>query len=196
MSKQELMAEIAKEIAECKKCELWKSRKNVVPGEGNVDADVMFIGEAPGYWEDVKGRPFVGAAGKLLDKLLENIGLSRNEVFIGNILKCRPPQNRDPRPDEIEACTPYLDRQIRVIQPKIMVTLGRHSTAYIFNKVGLKFYGISKLHGRIYEVTVLDLPVVLIPMYHPAVALYNARLKDDLKMDFEVLRNVLSERVF
>lgn len=187
MSKKELMDEIIKEILACRKCELWRNRRNPVPGEGNLDAEIMFIGEAPGYWEDVKGKPFVGAAGKLLDKLLAQIGLSRDEVFIGNVLKCRPPKNRDPQPEEVRACTPYLDRQIKVIEPKIIATLGRHASSYIFSKAGLPFNGISRVHGKIYRVNVLELDVTLIPMYHPAVALYNAKLKSALEQDFEVL---------
>ncbi len=193
MSKSELMEEIVKEILECKKCELWRSRRNPVPGEGSLDAKIMFIGEAPGYWEDVKGKPFVGAAGKLLDKLLAGIGLSREEVFIGNILKCRPPGNRDPQPEEVRACTPYLDRQIRIIRPKIIVTLGRYASAYIFSKAGISFSGISKVHGKIYHADVLDLDVTLIPMYHPAVALYNAKLKSALEEDFRILAVQLEE---
>jgi len=187
MSKRELMDEIVKEVLECRKCGLWKTRRNPVPGEGSLDAEIMFIGEAPGYWEDVKGRPFVGAAGKLLDKLLAEIGLSRGDVFIGNILKCRPPGNRDPQPEEVRACTPYLDRQIRIIEPKIIVTLGRYASSYIFSRAGIPFDGISRVHGKVYYANVLGLDVVLIPIYHPAVALYNARLKSALEEDFKVL---------
>ena len=187
LSKRELMEEIFKEVLECRKCGLWRTRRNPVPGEGSLDAKIMFIGEAPGYWEDVKGRPFVGAAGKLLDKLLAGIGLSREEVFIGNILKCRPPGNRDPQPEEVNACTPYLDRQIRIIQPKIIVTLGRYASAYIFSKARIPFSGISRVHGKVYHANVLDLGITLIPMYHPAVALYNAKLRSALEEDFRIL---------
>jgi len=128
---------IASEITRCTKCPLHKSRKNAVPGEGNPNAKIMLIGEAPGYWEDVKGKPFVGAAGKFLDTLLAEAGVSRAQIFIGNILKCRPPNNREPAPDEIQACTPFLDRQITAIKPKLIITLGSHSTAYIFAKAGI-----------------------------------------------------------
>ena len=189
MSKRELMDEIVKEIFECKKCNLWKFRRNPVPGEGSLDAKIMFIGEAPGYWEDVKGKPFVGAAGKLLDSLLAGIGLSRSEVFIGNILKCRPPENRDPQPEEVKACTPYLDRQIKIIKPRIIVTLGRHATSYIFSKIGMPFSGISRVHGKVYHIELFDSEIVLIPMYHPAAALYNVKLRDALKDDFKVLES-------
>lgn len=193
-SKKELMSEIIDEIKACRNCGLWMLRKNPVSGNGNLDAVVMFIGEAPGYWEDMKGEPFVGAAGKLLDELLSSIDLSRKEVFIGNLLKCRPPKNRDPQSNEIRACTPYLDRQIKIIRPGIIVTLGRHSTAYILSKAGLKVSGITKLHGRIYETKLFGIPVVVIPMYHPAAALYNAALKKEMESDFQILKRELQRR--
>ena len=193
MSKRTLMEKIANDIKACRKCDLWKQRQNAVPGEGSLDALVMFIGEAPGYYEDVKGRPFVGAAGKLLDKLLSDIGLSRKEVFIGNVLKCRPPKNRDPRTNEIETCTPYLDQQLKIIKPKIIVTLGRHSTSYIFSKVGLKTEGITKLRGKIYEINLFTFQISLIPMYHPAAVLYNVAYKEGLERDFQLLRSKLEK---
>jgi len=164
-----------------------------VPGDGSPDALVMFIGEAPGYYEDVKGQPFVGAAGKLLDNLLLDVGLSRREVFIGNILKCRPPENRDPLEKEVKTCTPYLDRQIRIIEPKIIVTLGRHSTSYIFSKVGLKTEGITELRGEVHEIKLFGFQTSLIPMYHPAAALYNVGYKDELERDFQLLKSELEK---
>lgn len=189
MSKQDLLNTIYAEIADCRKCGLWKSRKNTVPGDGNIDASVMFIGEAPGYWEDVKGLPFVGAAGKFLDEMLLSAGLSRREVYISNILKCRPPENRDPLPAEVETCTPFLDRQIRIIEPKLIVTLGRHSTSYILSKAGFKeVEGITKLRGKIYEVNILGLKLSVLPMYHPAAALYNAKYRNSLESDFQRLK--------
>ncbi len=183
------MEGLAAHVRACRKCGLSAHRRNPVVGEGSLDATVMFIGEAPGFWEDVKGRPFVGAAGKLLDRLISSAGLSRSKVYIGNILKCRPPENRDPRPDEVEACAHYLDRQIEIIRPKIIVTLGRHSTNYILFKAGLSVEGISKLHGRVYEANVLGLPVVIMPTYHPAAALYNVKFQGELERDFDVLRS-------
>jgi len=191
MSKEELMEEVATEVMACKKCGLWEKRKNPVPGEGDINADVMFIGEAPGYWEDVKGKPFVGSAGEILDEMLSKIGLSRNEVYIANILKCRPPENRDPSASEIEACVPYLDQQIRIIKPKIIVTLGRHSTSYILSKCGLEVTGITKLHGRKYEVELLGFKMLLIPTYHPAAVLYNPKYRSALERDFRLLRREL-----
>jgi len=193
MSKRILMENIATEIKVCRKCDLWKQRRNAVPGEGSLEAFVVFIGEAPGYYEDVKGQPFVGAAGKLLDELLSDIGLSRTEVFIGNVLKCRPPENRDPLEGEIKTCTSYLDQQIKIVKPKIIVTLGRHSTSYIFSKAGLKTEGITKLRGKVYEIKLFGFQISLIPMYHPAAALYNVGYKDELERDFELLRSELEK---
>jgi len=188
MSKQDHLKTIEAEVKACRKCVLWKSRKNPVAGEGNPNAAVMFIGEAPGYWEDVRGRPFVGAAGKLLDEMLSRIGLSRSEVYIANILKCRPPENRDPLPIEVKACTPFLNRQIQIIKPRLIVTLGRHSTSYILSKAGFKdVEGITKLRGKVYAADVLGLRVSVIPTYHPAAALYSAKYRGGLEGDFQLL---------
>ena len=191
MYKEELMDEVAAEIMACRKCPLWKKRKKPVPGEGNINANAMFIGEAPGYWEDVNGKPFVGSAGEILDEMLSEIGLSRNKVYIANILKCRPPENRDPSASESEACVPYLNHQIRIVKPKIIVTLGRHSTSYILSKCGVEAAGITRLHGRKYEAELLGFKVLLIPMYHPAAVLYNPKYKRALESDFQLLRREL-----
>jgi len=192
LSKVRLIEEVAEDVRACVKCDLWRSRRNAVPGEGNIDAAVLFVGEAPGYWEDLKGRPFVGAAGKLLDSLLLRIGLLRGEVFITNVVKCRPPENRDPRPIEVETCTPYLDRQIGLIQPKFVATLGRHSASYVFSKAGLgKVESITRVRGRAYQVRLLNLPVLLVPMYHPAAVLHNPKYRDELERDFELLKTEL-----
>jgi len=182
------METLAYEARSCRKCVLCRQRKNAVLGEGNLDATVMLIGEAPGYWEDVKGRPFVGTAGKVLDETLSRAGISRSDVYITNIVKCRPPENRDPRTSEIETCTPYLDRQIRIIKPKFVVTLGRHATSYVLAKVGFEPEGIAKIHGRIYETKLLGFKVSVIPMYHPAATLYKAKYRDALCKDFQVLK--------
>jgi uracil-DNA glycosylase family 4 len=191
LSKRELLDAIATEILVCRKCELWKTRKNPVPGEGSSHSQIMFIGEAPGYWEDVKGKPFVGAAGKFLDTLLSEAGLSRESVFIGNILKCRPPKNREPSQDEIETCTPYLNSQIQVIQPKYIVTLGNYSTSYIFAKAMLPFNGITQAHGKFYKASTLDMRVKIFPTFHPAAALYHLKYKELLQQDFQLLRQEL-----
>ena len=194
MPKLDAMEAVEVEVKACRKCELWRGRKKAVLGEGNLDAAVMFIGEAPGYWEDVKGQPFVGAAGKLLDEMLSRVGFSRGEVYITNVVKCRPPENRDPLPSEIKTCTPYLDRQIRMIEPKFIVTLGRHAASYILPKAGFETGSITKIHGRVYEANLVGLKVFIIPMYHPAAALYKAKYKDDLDRDFQLLRFELERR--
>ncbi|MEM3640641.1 MAG: type-4 uracil-DNA glycosylase [Candidatus Bathyarchaeia archaeon] len=193
MSKSTILEVVASEVRACTKCGLWKTRKNAVPGEGNLNAKVMFVGEAPGYWEDVKGSPFVGAAGKFLDTLLAEAGLSRGEVFIGNVLKCRPPGNREPLPSEIQTCTPYLDRQIKAIKPKLMVTLGNYSTAYIFSRAGLPFNGITQARGKFYQANVLGLAVAVFPTFHPAAGLYSAKYKQMLTADFKLLKAKISE---
>jgi uracil-DNA glycosylase family 4 len=191
LSKKEFLDAVAAEIIVCTKCPLWKTRKNAVPGEGNPESPVMFIGEAPGQSEDIKGKPFVGAAGKFLETLLSEIGLSRNDVFICNIVKCRPPRNREPMPNEIQTCTPYLDRQIKIIKPKFIVTLGNYSTAYIFSKADLPFSGITQARGKFYQATILDMQVTIFPTFHPAAALYSAKYKETLQRDFQLLKNKL-----
>jgi len=191
-----MMKKIASEIRMCVKCPLAEERKNAVPGEGAIDARVVFVGEAPGYWEDVNGSPFVGAAGKVLDGLLEWIGLARKNVFITNVVKCRPPENRDPKPIETAKCTSlYLDRQIGLIKPRIVVTLGRHSTAYILSKAGFENVdSITKFRGRIYSVMFLNLRLAVVPMYHPASVLHNPKYREDLESDFQLLKKELRKR--
>jgi uracil-DNA glycosylase family 4 len=191
LSKKEFLDAVAAEIIVCTKCPLWKTRKNAVPGEGNSESPVMFIGEAPGQSEDIKGKPFVGAAGKFLEILLSEIGLSRNDVFICNIVKCRPPRNREPMPNEIQTCTPYLDRQIKIIKPKFIVTLGNYSTAYIFSKANLVFSGITQTRGKFFQAIILDMQVTIFPTFHPAAALYSVKYKETLQRDFQLLKNKL-----
>jgi len=192
--KQSQLEALAAEILNCKKCDLYKTRRKAVPGEGNPQSQIMLVGEAPGHWEDDKGEPFVGAAGKFLDTLLTIAGLSREDVFICNVLKCRPPGNREPAPNEIQACTPYLDRQIKIIQPKFIVTLGNYSTAYIFSKANLSFAGITQVRGKTYEASVLGLSVTVFPTFHPAAALYNAKYKEELTNDFRRLKDKLAKK--
>ncbi|MEM3726210.1 MAG: type-4 uracil-DNA glycosylase [Candidatus Bathyarchaeia archaeon] len=193
-AKAELLKAIAAEVVVCRKCHLWRTRKNAVSGEGNPDALVVFVGEAPGYWEDVKGKPFVGAAGKFLESLLAIAGFSREDVFICNVLKCRPPGNREPLPLEIQTCTPYLDRQIKVIQPKVIVTLGNHSSAYIFSKAGLEFKSITQVHGKFYDAAILGGKIIVFPTFHPAAALYSAKYKEQITNDFKLLKQKLAEK--
>jgi len=194
--KAQRMRKIASEIRTCVECPLAEERKNAVPGEGTIGAKVVFVGEAPGYWEDIKGAPFVGAAGKVLDGLLEWIGLARKHVFITNVVKCRPPENRDPKPMEIAKCTSlYLDRQIGLIKPRVVVTLGRHSTAFVLSKAGFgNVDSITKFRGRIYSVVLFSLRLAVVPMYHPASVLHNPKYREDLESDFQLLKKELRKR--
>ena len=179
------LLEIAKEIVVCPRCELARTRTKAVPGEGNPNAQIMLIGEGPGWHEDQQGRPFIGAAGKFLNELLAIAGLDRESVFITNVVKCRPPGNRDPMPDEIAACAPYyLDRQIDVIDPAIIVTLGRFSMARWFP--GEK---ISKIHGQPKR----DGKRLIVPMYHPAAALHQSALRGAIEDDFAKLPKILAD---
>jgi len=172
-------------IKSCDYCQLSGGRP--VPGEGNPHADIMFIGEAPGKQEELAGRPFVGAAGKLLNRLLEGIGLKRDDVYITNIIKCRPPQNRDPLPEEIKACREWLDEQIKSIKPKLIVLLGRHALNRFLPELK-----ISKVHGQLLREEVADLGTfVFFPIYHPAAALYNPKMREPMEEDFKKILNLL-----
>jgi uracil-DNA glycosylase family 4 len=194
MSKEKLIKEINAEVKTCVKCGLWKQRRHAVPGDGDVDAEIMFVGEAPGRQENLKGLPFVGAAGKIFDELLHNIELSREKVYITNVVKCRPPGNRDPALEEIAICTElYLARQVQVIRPRFLVMLGRHSAAFVLSKAGIGVGGVTEVHGRVYEISPFGFHVVAIPMFHPAAALYNIKYKDLLKEDFGVLKSEIEK---
>jgi len=182
------LAEIAKQVEGCKKCPLWKNPK-AVPGEGNPEAEVMLMGEAPGYYESIQGRPFVGAAGQLLTQLLKSIGFDRSEVFICNMLRHRPPNNRDPLPEEIKACEPYLDEQIKIINPKIIVTLGRFSMAKF-----LPDQYISRIHGQPRNINFAGEKRIIIPMYHPAAALRSSIIMEEIKKDFQRLKKILERK--
>jgi uracil-DNA glycosylase family 4 len=168
------------EASTCTRCRLHEGRTQVVFGNGNPNADLMFVGEAPGFHEDQQGVPFVGQAGKLLDRLLEGIGLTRADVFVANVLKCRPPGNRDPQPDEIEQCEPYLFRQIELIGPRVVATLGNFSTKLLSGKPT----GITRVHGVEQETTIGGSRVLLYPIYHPAAALYTPAMLKVLEEDF------------
>ena len=185
MSDEEELAKLAKQIVVCTKCDLHRSRKKAVPGEGPTHAEIMFIGEGPGFHENEQGRPFVGAAGKFLDQLLELAGVTRADVWITNVVKCRPPGNRDPLPNEVETCTSnYLQHQIRIVNPSIIVTLGRFSMGLFFK--GAK---ITQIHGQMRKVS----DRFVIPMYHPAAALHQASLKPAIMADFAKLPELLKE---
>ncbi len=175
---------LVEEIRNCTKCPLHRFRKNPVPGEGPLDADIMVVGEAPGRNEDLQGRPFVGAAGQLLNKLLELAGLRRDQVYITNVVKCRPPGNRDPRDEEIRACLPYLIRQIKLIKPKIIIALGRHAARTLLELAGLKWQSMSKQHGQVYDADIDGTRLRIIVTYHPAAALYKPPIREQLEKDF------------
>ena len=187
--------QLAQDVAGCKKCDLCKTRKNPVVGNGSLNASVMFIGEAPGYHEDMQGVPFVGRAGKIFDELLHSIGLQREEVYVCNILKCRPSDNRNPFDSEIKACTPYLDRQITAIKPKIIGTLGNFATSYVLEKFGLQAEKIGEIHGKTFHIRNLLFESRIIPLYHPAAATYNPNMKSILLDDFKTINLHLSEKI-
>jgi len=178
------LTQLCEEIVACQDCELAKYRTKVVPGEGAEDADLLFIGEAPGWHEDQQGRPFVGPAGQFLDQLLASIGLRREEVYIANVIKCRPPQNRDPLPAEIQSCGKWLDRQIEIIQPQMIVTLGRYSLARYFPN-----QSISKIHGKPRK----SGGVIYYPMYHPAAALHQGSLRRTIEADMLKIPQILAQ---
>lgn len=196
-AKHDLMRKVRDEVFDGKDLPLYEERvKNgVYPviGEGSHDAQLMFIGEAPGRNEAATGRPFCGTAGKILDQLLESVGLAREEVYITNIVKDRPPQNRDPFPEEIAAYAPFLMRQIEIIKPAIIATLGRYSMNYILETFNLweELAPISKLHGRVFTAAASYGKIIIVPLYHPAAAIYNRSLLDTLKKDFTVFKNIL-----
>jgi uracil-DNA glycosylase family 4 len=184
MSADEDLAQVSKEVSVCRKCALYHSRKKAVPGEGPANAEIMFIGEGPGFNENEQGRPFVGAAGQFLDELLTEAGLKRSGVWIGNVVKCRPPGNRDPLPGELATCDEYLERQIAAINPKIIITLGRYSMGKFMP--GAK---ISSVHGQMRRVG----DRFVIAMFHPAAALHQASLKPAILNDFGQLPKLLEQ---
>lgn len=183
------------EISTCSRCPLSGSRTRVVPGEGNLYSRVMLLGEAPGKSEDEEGRPFVGAAGRLLNKLIEDAGFKREDLFITNVVKCRPPNNRDPRPDEIVACSYFTDRIVALVDPGIIAALGNYAGYYLFELRGnARWMGVTKMRGKIYRLPVLGARRVVIPTYHPAAALYNPQLYEVIRTDFELLRTIAGAR--
>ena len=184
MNPSNVLQEVAEQVAVCEMCSLHFSRKKAVPGEGPANSEIMFIGEGPGFYENEQGRPFVGQAGKLLDDLLAAIGLKRANVFITNVVKCRPPGNRDPLPDELAACASYLDRQVEALNPRVIVTLGRYSMAKFLPNAK-----ISDVHGQAAWVK----GRLVVPMYHPAAALHQPSLKPALEKDFTRLPEYIKQ---
>lgn len=194
MSAGELAAAIDRldeEIRRCTRCDLCKTATQAVPGEGALDAAVMLVGEGPGFNEDKQGRPFVGAAGKFLNDLLAEAGLNREEVFITNIVKHRPPNNRDPSTDEVDACFPWLDQQLALIKPRIVMTLGRFAMERFLTEAERGGRGISKIHGQVFEKD----GRYIIPLFHPAAALHQERWRPDLIQDMRTLRELLQGRL-
>ncbi len=183
-TRQMTLEQLEEAIYSCTLCPLHQGRTKAVPGEGPLSADVMFIGEGPGFHEDRQGRPFVGAAGKFLEELLASIGLTREQVYIANVVKCRPPGNRDPLPNELSACEPYLERQIQLIKPKVIVTLGRFSMGRYFPGAS-----ISKIHGQPKRVG----NYLVIPMFHPAAALHQPKWRPLVEADFKKLPHYIAE---
>lgn len=178
-------------VAQCQKCPLFEGRTNTVPGDGNTNADILFIGEGPGKNEDLQGLPFVGAAGRVLSEMMESIGLTRQDAYIANVVKCRPPENRDPKPEEAKACFGYLEKQVQLIDPKLIVTLGRHSMDRFLPNMK-----ISEARGKAFRRTIEGLGErVFFPIYHPAAALYRPQLKQDIINDFQKVP-VLIEKIY
>jgi DNA polymerase len=198
MSKLEDLEAVKSKILTEMKCPLKDAAKNLVFGKGNPDANIMFIGEAPGAQEDEQGIPFVGSAGKELDKLLRSINLTLDDVYIANILKYRPPENRDPTVDEIYRHTPYLIEQIKIIKPKIICTLGNYSTKFVLAQFNIpnmkKIDGITKLHGKVNNILIDEMNFMVIPLYHPAAMLYNPNLRPILGKDFLEMEKVLVQK--
>lgn len=189
MTKEQKLNQLKKQVERCRKCPLWRTRNKVVFGEGNPDSEIMFVGEAAGMQEDLQGRPFVGAAGKFLNEMLALIHFKRKNIYISNILKCRPPGNRDPLPDEVEACWPYLVEQIKIIKPKLIITLGRHALERFIPGLG-----ISRVHGQPKRREIPELgKFIFYPLYHPAAALYRGNLKETLVEDFKKIPKVLEK---
>jgi DNA polymerase len=181
---EDILKQVAQEVAVCKKCVLYNSRKRAVPGEGPANAEIMFIGEGPGFHENEQGRPFVGQAGKFLEELLAGIGMKREDVFITNVVKCRPPANRDPLPEELSSCSDYLERQIQAINPPVIVTLGRFSMARFLPNAK-----ISDVHGQAFHVK----DRLVVPMFHPAAALHQPSLKPMVERDFSRLPQLIAQ---
>jgi len=188
--RDELLKKIKDEVIDCQKCSLFKTRTLPVVGQGDHRAKIMFIGEAPGFNEDKTGVPFCGQSGDVLTELLNSIGLQRENVYICNILKCRPPENRNPQMDEIKACVSYLEKQIEIIKPKIIGALGNYAVSHILKQYKLddKIQGISKIRGKIFKAKASFGEIRIIPLYHPAVVVYNANMKDILREDFKILK--------
>ena len=186
----EELERLKEEVMNCKKCDLWKVRLNPVFGEGPADAKIMLVGLGPGYQENKQGRPFVGPAGKLLNSLLSLVGLSREEVYITNVIKCYLPNNKATE-EQLKACTPYLDRQVELIRPKVLIALGNVSASYLLTKFGIKPMSMGRMHCTLYRVSTIFGELAIVPMYHPASALRNPALRGIVEEDWKNLRDGL-----
>jgi DNA polymerase len=187
-AKKQAMESLGNQINACKKCDLWKTRNKPLVGDGSVGAGILVVGESPGYYEDLKGKAFVGEAGRVLDILLDLTGLGRKDIYITNVLKCHPPRNHNPNRQEIDACIGYLHSQIEIIKPRIILTLGKFASKEIFEKFNLRFSRISELHGKVFDAKTSFGNIKIIPLYHPAVACYHDEMLDVLKKDFLKLK--------
>jgi len=185
------MDRLAEEVSNCRRCDLCELRENVVFGEGDLETAVVLVGEAPGRREDEEGRPFVGSAGKLLNRILDETGLNRGDIYITNIVKCRPPGNRRPNQGEVEECATHLDKQLSLIEPRVIVPMGNSATGYFLKRHGLRRQAIGSIHGHVLPIKAAWGDTKLYPIYHPAAILYNRRLEEDLRSDLRALRNLI-----
>jgi DNA polymerase len=188
INKTDQIKNLTRCISQCTLCSLSKTRTNVVVGTGVIPSRIFFIGEAPGSAEDKQGKPFVGRAGKLFDSLLSSIDIQRKDVYIANILKCRPPKNRNPKSIEISQCTPYLEKQLELVNPEIIAPLGNFATKYCCNKYDIEFDNISNIHGEKYSIKNKSKSCILIPLFHPAAAVYNPNLTNLMLQDMEQIK--------
>jgi len=189
--KESRMSRVVEEIADCSRCGLCAERRNPVPGEGDLSSPVVFIGEAPGRKEDEMGRPFVGSAGKMLDSLLSHVGLEREQVYVTNVVKCRPPGNRRPLKGEIRECTRYLNEQLMILTPRVLAPMGNSAAGHVLRRFQLERSSIGEIHGRRFDVDAPWGRVAVYPFYHPAAVLYNRKLEPELRKDFEGLLELL-----
>ena len=192
MNKPRAMENLKNDIRKCSRCELCKYSTNQIMGKGNFRSKIVFVGEAPGKEEDIRGEPFVGSAGKLLNQVLEKAGFSRKNVYVTNLVRCRPPKNRKPLKSELNACSNYLERELDIIKPKIIAPLGNTALYVIMRKYGLKPSKIGEVHGRIFEREAVWGNIVILPLYHPAAALYNKNLLELIEKDFGKLKKFIS----
>ncbi|MGC9079326.1 MAG: type-4 uracil-DNA glycosylase [Nanopusillaceae archaeon] len=193
--KKEEIEKLNSEILKCTRCPLYQYKKNYVPGDGDPNSEILFIGEAPGREEDLQGKPFVGKAGQVLNENIKNIlNLDRNKVYITNVVKCRPPNNREPKDEEIKACSIWLEKQLEIIKPSIIVTLGYYSTKWIFEYFGLKFDSIMKNRGKIYKVNRWGKEIKIIPTIHPASTLYHREWRTFFDDDFKLIKGIIDNK--